>query len=47
MLWIYALPAFKKLFEASTGKELLAGFGITDKDMEKFQFWLERQKKSC
>jgi len=24
------LPAFKRLFEASTGKELLGGFWITD-----------------
>ena len=45
--WGYTndLPAFKKLFEASTGKELLAGFGITDKDMEKFQVGISNFEK--
>ena len=39
------LPAFKRLFEASTGKELLGGFGITDKDMKKFQIGIEHLEK--
>ena len=45
--WGYTndLPAFKKLFEASTKKELLAGFGITHKDMKKFQVGIENLEK--
>ena len=47
MKWGYTndLPAFKKLFEASTNKELLAGFGITYKDMKKFQIGIENLEK--
>ena len=33
--------AFKRVFETSTGKELLAGYGINAKDIKKFQVGVE------
>ena len=35
------IGAFKRIFESSTGKELLAGFGVDAKDMRKFKVGID------
>ena len=39
------VEAYRRLFEASTGKEMIAGGGITSKDMKKFQVGIKDLEK--